>query len=791
MNQIQPHSQAQLPGARPTRANRRRHFSHSGAALVITLAVLGIVVLLVVGFSISMRVEQIAARNFTSVNTARQLAKAGLEEAIFLIRTNTPAITSSANSYVTMPGVVIPHTAGASPQKELFSTNAIANAGSVNLNSRQSVIGSNANYSTVDSRQIYANWVNVCTNGAASGAPLTGRYAFWVDDEATKININAACARTDNLGATMRNVDLTALGITGGTATNSWNFGNTTGFFTVEHWKSVSGIGATTFSQNRSYVTVYSKDPDLTPWGTKKISLNAGNSVAAISNQLSNAALNNWFGKTFADKYGTALLNQIAANIIDFHTAGDDSTTDSQTAPTYCGLKATPYLNEVIVKGSVNPATSNATITAEFELVFPYATGTGKGNGYTIAADYTITDGSGLLPGMPVTNSLTVAVTNNVPDRGYSSPLSTMTLYTTNDIALASVASSPLIRVVFSKLRLLNTTGKLVNYALDLTNPPPWAASTTLSVPFDGTTAASSIGANDPRANHQMEMVDPLDGTTVLRLWDKQNSAAGTPGVQNSNFSISVGATTDLTDDGNENNTATQVNHSNYYIKNADYESVGELGYIHTGRPWRSLRLQPRAAGSHIPDWAVLDLFSVTNQPLAGRININPVINSLTNINPRIDPLRAVTTAITSDADVVATNICNQIWASTSEWSTNRTTSPYTFNSYAFNMIGELCEIDRVAANYSGATNDAMREARIRSFANLVTVRSDTFTVWAVGQAIKDVNANGVYDAGTDLILGEARVQAVIERYDAADGQFGVGTDTPAYRVVYFRYLTQ
>ena len=74
---------------------------------------------------------------------------------------------------------------------------------------------------------------------------------------------------------------------------------------------------------------------------------------------------------------------------------------------------------------------------------------------------------------------------------------------------------------------------------------------------------------------------------------------------------------------------------SNFVMAEGGMKSIGELGFIHTGKPWRSLSLQ--AYGSQmdedsqgmghtvkaIPDWAILDLFAVNSPPIYGRININ------------------------------------------------------------------------------------------------------------------------------------------------------------------------
>ena len=77
----------------------------------------------------------------------------------------------------------------------------------------------------------------------------------------------------------------------------------------------------------------------------------------------------------------------------------------------------------------------------------------------------------------------------------------------------------------------------------------------------------------------------------------------------------------------------------------------------------------------------------------------------------------------------------------------------------------------------------SVREQLVRSLANLITVRSDRFTVWVIAQAIQDVNNNGVFDPGLDVIAAETKVQAVVERYVEA-GQV-------KFRTLYFRYYAE
>jgi len=237
-------------------------------------------------------------------------------------------------------------------------------------------------------------------------------------------------------------------------------------------------------------------------------------------------------------------------------------------------------------------------------------------------------------------------------------------------------------------------------------------------------------------------------------------------------LNLTFGNGTTLVGDGD------MSSHTNVNPSPGGISSVGELGYIHTGVPWRTLMLQPQPAveGSAIPDWAVLDLFTTTNSAVTGRININAQMiiqqGGLGTLNPRIRPLTALIGPSSPLPAVAAANIYSLVFKNPSSFSPVMTwpnTAWQSFSTNAFALEGEICEISGVSDSTVGST-DAQREDGVRSIIDMVTIRSNTFTVWAVGQALK-ATPTGV------IVTGEARVQAVVQR--DFTGQF---------RILYFRY---
>jgi hypothetical protein len=102
----------------------------------------------------------------------------------------------------------------------------------------------------------------------------------------------------------------------------------------------------------------------------------------------------------------------------------------------------------------------------------------------------------------------------------------------------------------------------------------------------------------------------------------------------------------------------------------------------------------------------------------------------------------------------------------------------------AYDTIGEICEVKGFADD--ATQNPASREAAVRRIANDITVRSSTFTICVWAQSIKQpaINPNpGTFNPNTDVITGDVKAQAVVERYENPPGS------APKYRTRYFRYL--
>jgi len=173
-------------------------------------------------------------------------------------------------------------------------------------------------------------------------------------------------------------------------------------------------------------------------------------------------------------------------------------------------------------------------------------------------------------------------------------------------------------------------------------NAQPYTTTTDPPAPADfwtkdaGHPARLSFGKNDPRVHVWTYCAS---GAVTMKGY-------GSTTGQNQAYSVSPVGPVDFRMGDIENyhsayapNATRPEYRSNFVIAEGGMKSIGELGFIHTGKPWRSLSLQfygaqrdeqqsggtpkPWTDSTAIPDWAMLDLFSVNTPPIYGRININ------------------------------------------------------------------------------------------------------------------------------------------------------------------------
>ncbi|TLD68929.1 hypothetical protein FEM03_19915 [Phragmitibacter flavus] len=236
--------------------------------------------------------------------------------------------------------------------------------------------------------------------------------------------------------------------------------------------------------------------------------------------------------------------------------------------------------------------------------------------------------------------------------------------------------------------------------------------------------------------------------------------------------------------------------------------SVGELGYVVTGTdaysgstPWRTLRLQPNnyPDASVLPDWALLDLFTVPNSfgaasnemlkphgtSVGGRINVNSHVLPFEHLarDRGLVALVAGSSALRHPASEVASNIYHQVLADGEHQKGKVYGYPWTAASgggdlgNAYDTPGEICEIKGVADGGEAS------EALMREIASLITTRGGVFSIYTVGQSLKQTRN------GRLRVTAEQRQQAVVERYLNNRNTQNPNDDEVQFRTIYFRNL--
>jgi len=169
--------------------------------------------------------------------------------------------------------------------------------------------------------------------------------------------------------------------------------------------------------------------------------------------------------------------------------------------------------------------------------------------------------------------------------------------------------------------------------------------------------------------------------------------------------------------------------YSSFYVKDKPLANIGEIGFIHCGE-WRTIRLEQGG------EWQVLDKITIADppqKPVQGRININTAGKQVLEALPGID----------STLSQAIINYGNS-------------------KKRPFNEIGEILQILLLARLGSNGKDDDKdgyideedeREAIFRSLSNLITTRSNCFTVISLGEVVKN-----------DETVAERKIKAVIDR---------------------------
>lgn len=274
--------------------------SRKSSALVIVLLSVVLLTIVIVALLAATSLQSSMSRQDFQGQASRTLAVTGLNSAITQIRT---ALGPWDNPYTNFcspngapptffwsmsPGLITrwSYTSTTPSGKyPLFSQSTYGDTAQVNLNAPTSD-GANPIIGGASAPALPVYWANVLQNptqAPASTNQIIGRYAFWVDDESAKINVNTADGtmkyQTNSLGlGTPSEVSLGALQQTGANisttlATNIVYLARTTGFNSPQEILRASGATADLYTNNVFNITCTSRSPDLNIFGQPKMAM--------------------------------------------------------------------------------------------------------------------------------------------------------------------------------------------------------------------------------------------------------------------------------------------------------------------------------------------------------------------------------------------------------------------------------------------------------------------------------------------------------------------------------------
>lgn len=201
----------------------------SGMALVLTVFTLGMLTILVVGFLTSMMTEEKAASAYQQSQRTKLIAEGAVNHAIDLLRTNIPEparlaegpLQAPGENWITNPGRLTIIKSGQPPSHIPLHTGEVTSepdsgplrdAESVDLNKplpgQSTPAITQAENPSAERPIMRVKWVNLFEKPAEPPSAenrLTARYAFWLDDESTKLNFNTALGKPATGDARFKN----------------------------------------------------------------------------------------------------------------------------------------------------------------------------------------------------------------------------------------------------------------------------------------------------------------------------------------------------------------------------------------------------------------------------------------------------------------------------------------------------------------------------------------------------------------------------------------------------------
>jgi len=825
------------------------------SALILTLVLITLITLLLVGFMAGLGTEVSSSTSHLSRVQADLYAQIGSDTAVAQL---TTTLTATTNVWITQPGRLFwwpTNNPALATNVDLSSGGATETASpdvAANLNPRtyySEAGGTSYLIDSPDAQPMRADWIYIYKDGTFTTVvptgltpqPVVGRFAYWVDDESAKINLNTAWTRgsqNTNAPGDPSQVELSGILNLTGTDANLVQSGRSVNAYNSLLDAARAGGGMTNALEEDAFAfTPYNHSPDLNMFGRPRLVLTTQQSLAGTGNTnfldilttpnidpglaanlsptkvqnvvntiygyLTNSAWPIAPGKSFAQKYSpsnTTRAVQLAVDIVEYVRCKESTNLIVEPIRGYANTTGFNYSTSDFSSKIILGNTRRPNITAITTLWNPVDAAGHNSFNFTIQLALSRHSGIGTLNLNTVSFGIQAGPGSNAqtpegPWHIFSDYAITST--DMNHMVLTNGTSATLLR----KGYLLNSDDEVdpANYP----NPGTLSSRDYLYNSSSGArfNLSPAVNGNTPSLNC------PTDGTT-LSVDDPANNVRAASWVANAPSTLGqtpsgsytpqqdTDANGNITDDGMvfpvpKGYPANPYDSESVANPNGIVQSVGELGYVHTGvectdgttsmgAPWRTLRLQPEKSGStDLPDWALLDLFSAPSvntgniaftrpnpQSWGGKINVNsqivPFANSTgTPLLIRTVPLQSLllnapfvfngtnATVSSSAAGTAATNIASFTLAATGRsYGTGLMTNLY----FSPAQIAEIAGISDTGESSEGV---------LRSVLNQATVRGNVFSIYTVGEALKQDKS------GTIHVLSERRFQNIVERYDS------------------------
>ncbi|MEI8078012.1 MAG: hypothetical protein WCH61_00095, partial [bacterium] len=480
---------------------------------------------------------------------------------------------------------------------------------------------------------------------------------------------------------------------------------------------------------------------------------NAGS--ATVANLTSTSSGIPWL----ANLSPASVRDQVAANLIDYCDADDIATVPAgfsfSNSTTYVGLEKVPYINEVLITATLienpgPPVSYSLDLTANCEMINIYDTNKSA----NFKMEVTFSNTSWQVSGSGV---------KTIPANFYRESGAYLSTYNPGGSSISLAVNK--ITVILTNSSTAYSAATVLDYtALETASP-------TLTLTSSSGTQCISVQVRDPRSNSNYS-----DGWE----WGIWGSTAGTmmfAPYTNTNANPSGRApNNDLETTGDP-----ASNLSTAYIRNSRMLSLWELGAIHRGEAWRTLNLSKTTTGAlsytytngdaNILDQVTLSTTATaaTTVPIRGRFNVNSPqaeawacfltgVSVGQNYGDLSGTGTGTGTALTNANGRAITANANGIFEING---TSTSSSPITNRSGIAKWVGGTTRTtlsNNTVPAAGSQTTDRAQEEIIGKIADLLTVRSNYFTVIVTAQSVKDISAavagmtNGKSQADIDVL---------------------------------------